>query len=101
MIRHLGFCLLVAAQSCSLFAEEPQLRWVTLAAPQVEVDGLPSFSENGGELFRLPLRLKDTYRKPVWELAQSPSGGRIRFRTNARVDPQSGCGENCRGRQTY
>lgn len=47
------------------------------------MNGLPWYRENGGELFRLPARLKDTYRKIVWNLAQSPSGGRIRFRTNS------------------
>jgi hypothetical protein len=66
-----------------LFAEEVALRWVQLPNPQMEVDGLPWYGENGGELFRLPIKLKDTYRQPVWELAQSPSGGRIRFRTNS------------------
>jgi lysophospholipase L1-like esterase len=49
------------------------------------MDGLPWYAENGGELFRLPAKLKDTYRQPVWELAQSPSGGRIRFRTNTSI----------------
>ena len=32
---------------------------------------------------RLPLRLKDRLRAPVWDLAQDPSGGRIRFRTDS------------------
>ncbi len=49
------------------------------------MDGLPWYGENGGELFRLPAKLKDTYRQPVWELAQSPSGGRIRFRSNTSI----------------
>src|SRR5579864_5572165 len=49
----------------------------------VEVDGLTWFPENHGELIRLPLRLEHTVRPPVWELAQSPSGGRIRFRTDS------------------
>src|SRR5205823_275066 len=34
-------------------------------------------------LRRLPLRLKDRFRSPVWDLAQDPSGGRIRFRTDS------------------
>jgi lysophospholipase L1-like esterase len=66
-----------------LLAEEASLHWIPLSTQHVEVDGLPWYGENGGELFRLPVRLKDTYRKPVWDLAQSPSGGRIRFRTNS------------------
>lgn len=67
----------------SLFAESPGLRWVAVPGAPLEVDGLPWLSENGGELIRLPKRLKEEYRKPVWDLAQSPSGGRIRFRTNS------------------
>lgn len=34
-------------------------------------------------LRRLPARFKDRVRPPVWDLAQSPSGGRIRFRTDS------------------
>jgi hypothetical protein len=77
------FCLLISAALSLVRAEEPPLRWLLLPNPQMEVDGLPWYSENGGELFRLPAKLKDTYRKPVWDLAQSPSGGRIRCRTNS------------------
>src|SRR5690348_17749153 len=76
-------CLLSYAALSVLPAEEAPLRWLPLPNPQMEVDGLPWYDENGGELFRLPIKLKDTYRPPVWELAQSPSGGRIRFRTNS------------------
>ena len=47
------------------------------------MNGLPWFVENNAALFRLPVKLQDSYRKPVWDLAQSPSGGRIRFRTNS------------------
>jgi len=81
--RHLALSFLVAAQLSPLLAEDTALRWIPLATPPVEVNGLPWFGENGGELFRLPVKRKDTYRKPVWELAESPSGGRIRFRTNS------------------
>src|SRR5882672_643206 len=83
MTRRFAFCLLSYAALSVVRAEEPPLRWLPLPNPQMEVDGLPWYSENGGELFRLPVKLKDTYRKPVWDLAQSPSGGRIRFRTNS------------------
>jgi len=86
MIARLAACsVLVTAHLLPLLGEEPALRWIQPSSEQVEVDGLPWFHENGGELFRLPARLKDTYRKPVWDLAQSPSGGRIRFRTNSTV----------------
>lgn len=41
------------------------------------------FGEDKPALRCLPLRLKDRFRPPVWELAQEPSGGRIRFRTDS------------------
>jgi lysophospholipase L1-like esterase len=77
------FSFLLAVHFSPLFAEEEALRWVQLPTPPMEIAGLSWYAENGGELFRLPIKLKDTYRRPVWELAQSPSGGRIRFRTNS------------------
>ncbi len=78
----LAFWLFVAACLCPLHAADAPLHWIPLAGSQFEIDGLPWYGENGGELFRLPAKLKDTYRQPVWELAEYPSGGRIRFRTN-------------------
>ena len=83
--RAFVFSLLIATCLCPLVAADAPLRWITLPDSQLEMDGLPWFGENGGELFRLPAKLKDTYRQPIWELAQSPSGGRIRFRTNTSV----------------
>jgi hypothetical protein len=47
------------------------------------VYGLPWFSEDQPALRRLPLRLKGRFRPPVWDLAQDPSGGRLRFRTDS------------------
>jgi lysophospholipase L1-like esterase len=81
--RRFVLSVIIAASLAPLAADERALRWISLPNPQMEVNGLPWYSENGGELFRLPVKLKDTYRKPVWELAQSPSGGRIRFRTDS------------------
>jgi lysophospholipase L1-like esterase len=83
--KALAFSLLIAACLCPLVAADAPIRWIPLPSSQVHMDGLPWYSENGGELFRLPVRLKDTYRQPVWELAQSPSGGRIRFRSNTSL----------------
>ncbi len=83
--RFVACSVLVTAHVFPLLAEEPTLRWIQLSNEQVEVNGLPWYRENAGDLFRLPARLKDTYRKPVWDLALSPSGGRIRFRTNSTV----------------
>ncbi len=50
---------------------------------RLEVFGLPGFTEDKPVLRRLPARLKDKLRPPVWDLAQDPSGGRIRFRTDS------------------
>ena len=83
--KALAFSLLIAAHLCPLVAADAPLHWIPLPSSQVQMDGLPWYAENGGELFRLPAKLKDTYRQPVWELAQSPSGGRIRFRTNTSI----------------
>jgi len=83
--KPLAFWLLIAAHLCPLVAADAPLRWMPLPSSQVQMDGLPWYAENSGELFRLPAKLKDTYRQPVWELAQSPSGGRIRFRTNTSI----------------
>ena len=57
--------------------------WIPATDSRFEVDGLPWFAENAGEFIRLPLRLKDTLPKAVWNLGNSPSGGRIRFRTDS------------------
>ena len=50
---------------------------------RLEVCGLPWFSEDKPALRRLPSRLSDRFRPPVWDLAQDPSGGRLRFRTDS------------------
>src|SRR3569833_377054 len=78
-----GRALVLAASLCVVAFGQTSLQWIPLSSNGIEVDGLPWFSENGGALFRLPGKQKDAYRKPVWDLAQSPSGGRIRFRTNS------------------
>lgn len=64
-------------------AQSPSLLWLPITSPHFEVDGLPWFAENEGELSRLPIKRKGSYRKAVWDLAQQPSGGRIRFTTNS------------------
>ena len=51
--------------------------------PRLGVYGLPWFDEDKPTLRRLPLRLKDRFRPAIWNLAQQPSGGRIRFRTDS------------------
>jgi lysophospholipase L1-like esterase len=71
--------------AASLCAQTPdsQLRWLPITSPEFSIDGMPWFSQNKGELYRLPLSLEKVVRPPVWNLAKSPSGGRIRFRTDA------------------
>ena len=61
------------------------LHWLSLTNGELTVNGLPWFNENGGTLERLPERCKDSYRPAIWSLAKSPSGGRIRFRTDSKV----------------
>jgi hypothetical protein len=61
------------------------LTWIQISDSRLEIDGLPWHRENGSELIRFPLRLKDALPKAVWGLAQSPSGGRIRFRTDSNT----------------
>jgi hypothetical protein len=50
---------------------------------RLEVCGLPWFSEDKPALRRLPSRLSERVRPPVWDLAQDPSGARLRFRTDS------------------
>jgi GDSL-like Lipase/Acylhydrolase family/N-terminus of Esterase_SGNH_hydro-type len=64
-------------------ATEAQYRWLPATSSEFTVDGLPWFKQNQGELVRLPLSLEKVVRPPVWNLAKSPSGGRIRFRSDA------------------
>jgi lysophospholipase L1-like esterase len=61
------------------------LRWLSPTNTEVAVCGLPWFKENDGDLVRLPVRLKSTFRPQVWSLARQPSGGRIRFRSDTKV----------------
>lgn len=68
--------------AASLFGQASELTWLTVPSAPLEIDGLPWQSENGADLIRFPRRLKDDLPEAVWDLAQSPSGGRIRFSTN-------------------
>src|SRR5689334_13820987 len=61
----------------------PNLQHISFPDPRLKVYGLPWFNEDQPTLRRLPLRLKDRFRPPVWDLAQDPCGGRIRFRTDS------------------
>lgn len=59
------------------------LLWITPQDSRLEINGAPWVAENKGELIRLPLRLKDQLPPAVWNLGQSPSGVRIRLRTDS------------------
>ena len=63
--------------------QESELQRIPFPDPRLQVHGLPFFKEDAPILRRLPERIKDRLRKPVWDLAQHPSGGRIRFRTDS------------------
>jgi hypothetical protein len=69
---------------CSAAAETTTTRQhIDFPDQRLSVHGLPWFKEDEPALRRLPLRLKDRFRPPVWDLAQDPSGARIRFRTDS------------------
>ena len=75
-----GFLLTLTAVA---FGQVPDPVWLPVLDSRLEIDGLPWQAENGADLIRFPSRLKDALPKAVWTLAQSPSGGRIRFRTDS------------------
>jgi len=69
-----------------LFAgEDNDILWISFPDPSFEVNGLAWYEENKPDLFRLPKRIIDIVRKPVWNLAQSSSGGAIRFKSNCKT----------------
>jgi hypothetical protein len=67
----------------STFLESADSQHVAFPDDRLAVNGLAWFQEDKPLLRRLPARLKDSFRKEVWSLAQHPSGGRIRFRTDS------------------
>ncbi len=85
MRRQASLPLLIALLLVPCFAEDPAIQWTAFPDSRFHVDGLPWFVENGRELFRLPARFKDTYPRAVWNLAERPTGARIRFRTDSTL----------------
>ena len=73
--------LLLAVQAT--FLESPESQHVAFPDARLGVSGLHWFEEDKPVLRRLPARLKESFRPAVWSLAQQPSGGRIRFRTDS------------------
>jgi hypothetical protein len=74
---------LASLMAAPLLPAEDGRRWIPVPSPELELNGLPWFQANGNEFWRLPAASKASFRPPVWSLAQSPSGGRIRLRTNS------------------
>ena len=77
--------ILLAGAGLAAQTPETEWRWISLASGEVEVNGLAWYSGKSDELLRLPQSLEKTFRPAVWNLAKSPSGGRIRFRTDSNV----------------
>jgi lysophospholipase L1-like esterase len=71
-------CLVLLATTAASAAD-----WIPLKDPRLDVRGLPWFQENQHQTMRLPLRLQDALPRAVWNLGLSPSGARIRLRTNS------------------
>lgn len=69
----------------SAVADDTSADRLRIAFPdeRLAVHGLPWFAEDTPALRRLPKRLQSQLRPAVWNLAQHPSGGRIRFRTDS------------------
>jgi len=72
-----------AAQGQGELVESADAKHISFPDARLTVNGLAWFGEDKPALRRLPLRLKDSFRAPVWSLAQQPSGGRIRFKTDS------------------
>ena len=75
--------MVVAFGIAATAAEPPAKQRIKFPDTRLVVSGLPWFEEEKPELRRLPTRMKDLFRPPVWALAQNPSGGRLRFRTDS------------------
>ncbi len=77
----------LAAIACGpgVAAGETPAERLRIAFPdeRLAVHGLPWFAEDTPALRRLPMRLESQLRPAVWNLAQHPSGGRIRFQTDS------------------
>ena len=81
----LAGAMTVSTVSAVMAAEAPAKLHVKFPDARLTISGLPWFDEEKPELRRLPTRMKELFRPPVWALAQNPSGGRIRFRTDSGV----------------
>src|SRR5262249_40411454 len=73
-LRMLILGLIVLSSRFANAEPVPALQHIPFPDARFAVYGLPWFNEDKPALRRLPLRLKDRFRAPVWELAQDPSG---------------------------
>lgn len=80
MSRTLVLMIVLIALCVPIAAEETQ--WIPLSDARIRIDGLPFHTEDPGRLWRFPSRAKDLVPPAVWNLAQCPSGGRIRFQSD-------------------
>jgi hypothetical protein len=63
--------------------QDRDTKWIPANSDHFAVSGLHWFKENDGEFIRLPKRAQGVVRPEVWGLANAPSGGRIRFKTDS------------------
>jgi lysophospholipase L1-like esterase len=77
-----GFLVPLGLMGASLW-ETAEARSFRIPSDPIEVAGLGWFGEEPSVLRRLPSRMKDRVSPAVWGLAQHPSGGRLRFRTDS------------------
>src|SRR5437870_1120086 len=76
-------CGAFAAQAAGGLTDSADAQHISFPDARLAVSGLAWYEEDKPALRRLPLRLKDSFRAPVWSLGQQPSGGRIRFKTDS------------------
>lgn len=58
------------------------MTWIAALDPRFTINGLPWLQENEGKFWRLPGRAREKVRPEIWDLAQMPSGGQVRFRSD-------------------
>ena len=61
----------------------PAMNWIDFPDDRFTVNGLAWWNETRPKLQRFPDRMKERLPESVWGLSLSPSGGRIRFATDA------------------
>lgn len=86
MIDRVSRSGVISAGLTSVLEKRPwviRMEWTDFPAEAFEVNGLYWWEDTRPELIRLPHRVEGIVRGPIWNLAQAPSGARIRFRTDS------------------